>query len=40
MYKNYTAFKCEGCSITPLIDYVNNPIYQELATDEDYFKNF
>lgn len=28
--KRFTAFYCEGCSIAPLIDHANNPIYQEL----------
>ena len=30
------AFTCGGCSSTPLTQYINNPIYQEL-TEEDEF---
>ena len=26
-----------GCSATPLTDYINNPIYQELIDEDDFF---
>lgn len=39
MHKTFTAFKCEGCCIAPLIDYNNKPIYLELTAEEDYSKN-
>ena len=32
------AFTCGGCRSTPLTQYINNPIYQELM-EEDEFTN-
>ena len=34
-----TACNCNGCLIAPLTDYANNPIYQELLTESNYFPN-
>ena len=34
LYKQFVAWACKGCSVAPLTDYINNPIYQELV-DED-----
>ena len=39
LYKQFVAWSCNGCSTAPLIDYINNPIYQELIDEEDYFEN-
>ena len=29
-------WSCNGSSVAPLTDYINNPIYQELISEEDY----
>ena len=34
LYKQFVTQTCNGCSTTPITDYINNPIYQELI-DED-----
>ena len=39
LYKQFVAWSCNGCSTAPLIDYISNPIYQELIDEEDYFEN-
>ena len=31
------AWSCDGSSVTPLIDYMHNPVYQERISDDDYF---
>ena len=28
---------CKGCSIAPLSDYANNPVFQQLPTQSEYF---
>ena len=28
---------CNGCSMTPLTDYGNNPIFKGLPTESEYF---
>ena len=38
LYKQFTTWSCNGSSIAPLTDYINNPIYQELIDKEDYNK--
>ena len=30
------AWSCNGSSVAPLTDYINNPIYQELIDEDDY----
>ena len=30
------AFACNGCSSTPLSQYKNNPIYQEITEEFDF----
>ena len=30
LYKQFVTWACDGCSVAPLTDYINNPIYQEL----------
>ena len=37
MYKQFVAWSCNGCSIAPLTDYINNPIYQELPKESECF---
>ena len=34
MKKNMTY---DGCTVAPLTDYINSPVYQELSTESDYF---
>ena len=31
------AWSCNGSSVAPLTDYINNPIQQELIDEGDYF---
>ena len=33
------AWSCNGSSAAPLNDYMNNPVYQELQPEEEYFGN-
>ena len=35
----FVAFSCDGCSTTPLTEYTNNEIYQELPKEQNYFTN-
>ena len=37
LFKHFIAWSCNGCNVAPLTDYINNPIYQELPTEKDYF---
>ena len=37
LYKQFVAWSCNGCSIALLTDYINDPIYQELLDESDYF---
>ena len=37
LYKQFVAWHCNGCSIALLTDYIQNPIYQELPTEKEYF---
>ena len=39
LFKQFVTWSCNGCSIAPLIDYINNPIYQELPTESEYFSS-
>lgn len=36
LYK-FVAWNCNRCSTTPLNDYINNPVFQELIDEEDYY---
>lgn len=38
-YKQLVAFYGNGSSEPPLVNYTNNPIFQELTMEEDYFIN-
>ena len=35
--KQFVAWHCKGSSIAPLVDYIDNPIYRELPTEEEYY---
>ena len=37
-YKQFVAWSCNGYGVSPLADYINTPIYQELVDEEDYFE--
>ena len=36
LFKKFVASACDGCSVAPLTDYINNPIYQELVDENQY----
>ena len=36
LYKMLVVFACNGCSSTPLSQYKNNPIYQEITEEFDF----
>ena len=33
----FVAWSCNGSSVAPLSDYMHNPVYQELISEDDYF---
>ena len=37
LYKQFVAQNCNGSSIAPLTDYMNNKLYQKLIEEDDYF---
>ena len=37
LYKQFVAWNCNGSSIAPLTDYMDNPIFRELPDEEEYF---
>ena len=37
LYKQLLAWRCNGSSVPPISDYVDNPIFQELPDQETYF---
>ena len=37
LYKQFLAWSCNGSSVAPVSDYVDNPIFQELPDQERYF---
>ena len=37
MYKQFVAWNCNGLSVALLKEYMNNPIFQELLDEEQYF---
>ena len=39
LYKQSVAWACDGCSVAPLTDYINNLIYQELVDEDQYGEN-
>ena len=38
LYKQFVVWNSNGSSVAPLTDYINNPIYQELIDQNDYFE--
>ena len=39
VYKQFVAYHCNRCSITLLMIYANNKMFQELPTNPYYFYN-
>ena len=39
LYKQFVAWSCNGSSVAPLTGYINNPIYQDLIDEDDYFNS-
>ena len=37
LYKQFVAWSCNGSSVVPLSDYMNNLVFQELISEGDYF---
>ena len=37
LYKQFVAWNCNGSSVAPLSDYMDNPIFQELPDEDTYF---
>ena len=37
LYKQSVAWSCGGSSVAPLSDYKNNPVFQELPSEDEYF---
>ena len=40
LYKQFVAWSCNGSSVAPLTDYMNNPIHEELISEDEYFVVF
>ena len=38
LFKEFIAWSCNGSSVAPLTDYINNPIYQELTDEDGYWE--
>ena len=37
LYKQFIVWNCNGSSVTILSDYMLNPAYQELVSEDEYF---
>ena len=37
LYKQFVAWHCNGSSVAPLTDYMDNPIFRELPNEDEYF---
>ena len=37
LWKQFVAWNCNGSSVAPIVDYINNPIFQELPDEDKYF---
>ena len=37
LYKQFVAWHCNGSSVAPLTDYMDNPIFRELPDEDEYF---
>ena len=40
LYKQFVAWSCNSSSVAPLTDYMNNPIHEELISEDEYFVVF
>ena len=38
LYKQLVAWSYNGCSVALLSDYMNNPVFQEVISEDDYFE--
>ena len=38
LFKQFVAQSCNGSNVAPLTDYFNNPIYQELIDEDNYWE--
>ena len=34
LYKQFATWHCNACTAAPLMDYINNPVFQELPDEE------
>ena len=39
MYNMFVACQCNGCTFAPLTDYKNNPVYQDMTDQYEYYGN-
>ena len=39
LWKQHVAWHCNGYTAAPIFDYINNPVFQELLLENDYFRN-
>ena len=37
LYKQFVVWHCNGSSVVPLVDYIDNPIYRELPSENEYY---
>ena len=37
LYKQFVAWSCGGWTVAPLSDYINNLVFQELPSEDEYF---
>ena len=37
LWKQFVAGHCNGSSGAPIVDYINNPIFQELPDEDEYY---
>ena len=37
-WKQYVGLHCNGYTATPISDYINNLVFQELLLERDYFR--
>ena len=37
LWKQFVAWNCNGSTVWALVDYINNPIFQELSDENAYF---
>ena len=37
LYKQLIAWSCNGSSVAPITDFIDNPVFQELPNEDTYF---